>query len=233
MNSGKKKCNKEEIDTMPVRQLLADIAVFNQCLVGSDDLIEDVKPLRVNFNSFKVFFGNELTAQAGSVPPTLIEVPQPKSDALYTILVVDADAPARGGAPFIPPNTTPGVGVRDNILHYGIVNIPVQGSKEKSKSCNYVRLQIERGFTFAAWRGVQPPPNSGYHRYALLVYEQPHRIDTSRPALTFIPPNNAVARAHFWPDTFLSAALGGGNSAKLVAMNYFVVRNLVLAPLLT
>lgn len=232
MNSGKKKCNKEEIDTMPVRQLLADVAVFNQGLVGSDEPIEDVKPLHVNFNSFKVFFGNELTVQAASVPPTLIEVSQPKSNALYTLLMIDADAPARAGAPFIPPNTTPGVGVRDNILHYGIVNIPVQGGKDKSKSCNYVRLPIERGFTFAPWRAINPPANSGYHRYVFLLYEQPRRINTGLPALTVIPAGNP-ARAHFWPDTFLSAALEGGNSAKLVATNYFVSRNLVLTPLLT
>eukprot|EP01118_Nematostelium_gracile_P004016 TRINITY_DN1475_c0_g1_i1.p1 TRINITY_DN1475_c0_g1~~TRINITY_DN1475_c0_g1_i1.p1 ORF type:complete len:170 (-),score=41.59 TRINITY_DN1475_c0_g1_i1:108-617(-) len=65
---------------------------------------------------------------------------------LYTLLMVDPDAPSR-------ENPT-----KRCYRHWGVVNIP--GNK------------IGEGKIVTEYMGPAPPPNSGTHRYVFLVYEQ-------------------------------------------------------------
>ncbi|XP_034239377.1 protein D3-like [Thrips palmi] len=108
--------------------------------------------LQVNFaNNLKASYGNELT-------PTQVK-DQPvfswsgTSGDLFTVFMVDPDAPSRQNASL------------RCYLHFAVANVP--------------QNDVAHGTILAPYMGSAPPKDSGLHRYTLLVYKQPGFIQTS------------------------------------------------------
>lgn len=110
--------------------------------------------------------GGELTpTQVKDLPMFNYEA---KKDQLYTLAMVDPDAPSRK-----EPTLR-------EILHYLVVNIP--------------GTSVEKGDTLAEYIGSGPPKGTGLHRYIFLVYEQRSgKIDSSMK----IPKTSRQGRVNF------------------------------------
>uniref|UniRef100_A0A183FVM5 Phosphatidylethanolamine-binding protein n=1 Tax=Heligmosomoides polygyrus TaxID=6339 RepID=A0A183FVM5_HELPZ len=101
--------------------------------------------LQVTFQGYqKASLGNELSPSAALSEPTLGW--KADSNTLYTVIMVDPDAPSRKN-PFL-----------SDYLHWLVVN--VRGNS------------VKNGDELASYRGPAPPPGSGAHRYYLLLYKQ-------------------------------------------------------------
>lgn len=96
--------------------------------------------------------GNELTPTQVKDEPTVVWEPKQETP-LYTLLMVDPDAPTRSDPKY------------REILHWAVVNIPGN--------------QISQGQTLAEYIGSGPPEGTGLHRYIFLVYSQSKKIEES------------------------------------------------------
>lgn len=105
--------------------------------------------VEVNYRGNPVVQGNELSAQQTRKRPR-INYPNARRGKLYTIIMVDPDAPSRE-FPLASP-----------FLHYMVINAP--------------RANNLAGDTVVDYLGPTPPPATGFHRYVFLVYEQRGRI---------------------------------------------------------
>ncbi|KAH8276782.1 hypothetical protein KR026_000654 [Drosophila bipectinata] len=110
--------------------------------------------------------GNELTPTQVKDTPT-VQWCAPEGDSLYTLLMVDPDAPTRQDPKF------------REILHWAVVNI--KGN------------DIATGFPLAAYIGSGPPEGTGLHRYIFLVYRQGNKIEEGQT----IPNNVRAGRLNF------------------------------------
>uniref|UniRef100_A0A914VWK0 Uncharacterized protein n=1 Tax=Plectus sambesii TaxID=2011161 RepID=A0A914VWK0_9BILA len=124
---------------------------------AKDAIVSDIIPrapktlLSVNYASYSASLGNELNRATTQTPPSLdwpIE-----SGALYTIAMVDPDAPSRKHP------------LAREWRHWLVVNV-------KSKD-------VSSGRTLTSYQGPSPPSSSGLHRYVLLVYKQKAEITNS------------------------------------------------------
>jgi len=106
----------------------------------------------VAFESAKAELGKELTPTQVQHAPTVEW--EANSDKFYTVVMTDPDAPSRDNP------------IRGEWLHWTVVNIP--GSS------------LSEGEIMAEYVGAGPPPNTGLHRYVVVVLEQPSKIDTAR-----------------------------------------------------
>ncbi|XP_036325333.1 protein D2-like [Rhagoletis pomonella] len=117
--------------------------------------IIDVIPkarLEVSYPSgAKVELGKEITPIEVKDEPTVTW--EADNDALYTLIMVDPDAPSRAEPTF------------REILHWLVVNIPGN--------------EVTQGETIAAYAGSAPPQGTGLHRYIFLVFKQAGKIDTT------------------------------------------------------
>ncbi|XP_054726080.1 phosphatidylethanolamine-binding protein homolog F40A3.3-like [Anastrepha obliqua] len=118
--------------------------------------IIDTKPkalLEVNYPSgVKADLGKELTPTQVKDQPTVTW--KAESDALYTLVMVDPDAPSRAEPTY------------REILHWLVINIPAN--------------KVAEGQTVAEYVGSGPPEGTGLHRYIFLVFKQPAKIDTTK-----------------------------------------------------
>ena len=89
------------------------------------------------------------------------------SDKLYTLVMVDPDAPSRK-----EPKLR-------EILHFMIANIP--------------GTDVAKGDTLAEYIGSGPPQGTGLHRYIFLLYEQKARLQSNLR----IPKTSRVGRINF------------------------------------
>ncbi|KAF7269065.1 hypothetical protein GWI33_017823 [Rhynchophorus ferrugineus] len=103
----------------------------------------------------EVEFGKELTPTEVKEQPTVSWEANPEK--LYTLMMVDPDAPSRSNP------------IYREINHWLVVNI--KGS------------DISTGQTITEYRGSRAPKNSGLHRYIFLVHEQPGPITVDNPDL--------------------------------------------------
>lgn len=108
----------------------------------------------------KVTYPSGVSADLGKeLTPTQVK-DQPEvtwtadDDGLYTLLMVDPDAPSR---------ETP---TYREILHWLVINIP--GNK------------LSEGQTIAEYIGSGPPEGTGLHRYIFLVFKQAGKISTDK-----------------------------------------------------
>ncbi|XP_073818982.1 protein D3-like [Musca autumnalis] len=98
----------------------------------------------------EVELGKELTpTQVKDKPEVSWETDE---GALYTLLMVDPDAPSRQDPTY------------REALHWLVINIPGKG--------------ISKGQTVAEYIGSGPPDGSGLHRYVFLVFKQEKNIST-------------------------------------------------------
>jgi len=97
--------------------------------------------------------GQELATAVAAEPPMEFHW-SGKPDQLYTVLMVDPDAPSRSD-----PSMR-------SFLHWAIVNCPGE--------------ERDRGDTIAEYTGPAPPPGSGLHRYVFIVYQQTAKADVSK-----------------------------------------------------
>lgn len=108
--------------------------------------------LIVKYGDEVVRQGNELSLdQVKDAPRTYL--PRTKRGKLYTIFMLDPDAPSRG-FPLLSP-----------LLHYMVANAP--------------RGDNLLGDEIVPYTPPAAPPGTGYHRYVFLVYEQKTRISPS------------------------------------------------------
>lgn len=95
--------------------------------------------------------GNELKpSQVKTLPKISFEG---KSDKLYSLLMVDPDAPSRKDPKF------------REFCHFVVVNIP--------------GTEVTKGDTLVEYIGSGPPLGTGLHRYVFLLYEQKAKITSS------------------------------------------------------
>lgn len=100
----------------------------------------------------KVELGKELTpTQVKDQPEVTWEA---EAGALYTLLMVDPDAPSRQEPTY------------REILHWLVINVP--GNK------------VADGQVVAEYIGSGPPEGSGLHRYVFLVFKQEGKITTDK-----------------------------------------------------
>lgn len=130
----------------------------------------DVKPSA----SIGIEWPSGVTAQQGNeLTPTQVK-DQPKfsfdakPDKLYTLAMVDPDAPSRQ-----EPKLR-------EILHFMIANIP--GS------------DVSKGDTFAEYIGSGAPDKTGLHRYIFLLFEQKEKLKSD---LMNIKKTSRVGRVNF------------------------------------
>lgn len=106
----------------------------------------------VNYDGVYVRLGNELRMRQVMAAPR-IHYRNAKPGKLYTIFMLDPDAPSRD-YPVVSP-----------MLHYMVINAPYADNAA--------------GETLLPYLTPAPLPVTGYHRYVFLVYEQTGRIKPS------------------------------------------------------
>ncbi|XP_013100102.2 protein D3-like [Stomoxys calcitrans] len=116
--------------------------------------------------------GNELTpTQVKNAPTAEWNV---EDAVLYTLLMIDPDAPSRKNPTF------------REYQHWLVVNIP--GSA------------IDKGDVLTAYVGSGPPKGTGLHRYIFLLYKQMGKLKFSEK---HIPKNSGNDRGKFCTQTFV------------------------------
>lgn len=98
------------------------------------------------------------------------------ANRLYTVSLVDPDAPSRDEPIF------------GQWVHWLVVNVPGR--------------DIARGDTLVEYIGAAPPAGSGRHRYVLAVYEQSHKIPLDN--LTRITRTQGSGRSKWNVDRFVA-----------------------------
>ncbi|CAN7990581.1 unnamed protein product [Ixodes hexagonus] len=123
------------------------------------DLIDAVPEavFDVTFPAGQVLMGNAFTPKQASEHPSAIVFPR-EENAVYTLAMLDPDAPSRRDPKFRP------------ILHWLVVNVPAGDSKAP--------LNLKRATVLMTYRGPKPPLGSGPHRYVFLAYKQKEAIAT-------------------------------------------------------
>ncbi|XP_019870681.2 protein D2-like [Aethina tumida] len=122
------------------------------------DVIDSVPPdtLEVKYQSGATpNNGNVLTPTQVKSPPTVTW--KTEGDNLYALCMTDPDAPSRQAPKFREWH------------HWLVVNIPGK--------------DIGKGEVLSEYIGAGPPKNTGLHRYVLLVYKQPGKINCDEPRL--------------------------------------------------
>ncbi|XP_065354284.1 protein D2-like [Calliphora vicina] len=126
--------------------------------MDSDGIIPDIidsKPeaiAHMTYGSVDVCLGNELKPKQVKDQPKVTWNADEKS--LYTLLMVDPDAPSRDTPTY------------REILHWLVINVP--GSN------------VSEGQVVAEYIGSGPPEGSGLHRYVFLVFKQADKILTDK-----------------------------------------------------
>ncbi|CAF0924226.1 unnamed protein product [Brachionus calyciflorus] len=106
----------------------------------------------------------------------------------YTLLMVDPDAPTRKSPKF------------KEWMHWMVVNIPGNTVAQGEEKVGYV--------------GAAPPKDTGLHRYVLMVFKQPGRLDFHD--VHVITPISGKHRPGFHTKQFVK----GHNLGPLVAANF-------------
>ncbi|KAK7791191.1 hypothetical protein R5R35_005394 [Gryllus longicercus] len=120
-----------------------------------DDFVPDVvrhppvDVLAVRFGDKQLGLGEELTPTQVKAPPALTW--EANAQDFYTVCMTDPDAPSRA----TPTNR--------EFLHWLVGNVP--GG------------DVARGEVLAEYVGSGPPLGTGLHRYVLLVFRQPGRME--------------------------------------------------------
>ena len=96
--------------------------------------------------------GNVLTPTLVKNAPTVTWTDEPNT--LYTVVMTDPDAPSREEPTY------------REWLHWVVVNVPGSG-------------RVAEGQSHFGYVGAGPPPDTGLHRYVVLVYKQGDRIEPS------------------------------------------------------
>ncbi|KAG5878106.1 hypothetical protein JTB14_017973 [Gonioctena quinquepunctata] len=112
--------------------------------VAPNDILEVTYPSGV-----KVDLGNELTPTQVKDEPKLKWRAQ--DNILYTVAMVDPDAPSRAD-----PSVS-------EVLHWLVGNVP--------------GIDVTKGDTIAEYIGSGPPLDTGLHRYIFLIYKQKEKIN--------------------------------------------------------
>ncbi|CEQ40929.1 SPOSA6832_02587, partial [Sporobolomyces salmonicolor] len=136
-----------------------------------------------------VHFGNEVAIEDAQAPPVVEFTAKP---VLYTLLVLDPDAPSRS-TPYWSP-----------FLHYALPGLKPKHGKVEMTSDALVE-----------WTPPAPPAGSGPHRYVYLLYLQPTlsvSLPASRPSV-----NTTEDRMSFPHEDFIKE-----NKLKLVGANYMI-----------
>lgn len=140
--------------------------------MDSFDLIPDVidkEPL----NILKVKFQGRLLKPGDILVPKSVKLMpelewRDENTSLYTIFMIDPDAPSRNDHRF------------REFLHWLVINAPLNN--------------IKRGDTIAGYVGAGPPKGTGLHRYIILVFKQKERIKFEEAKIS---KNSAFGRARF------------------------------------
>ncbi|XP_064482532.1 protein D1-like [Ornithodoros turicata] len=115
------------------------------------DVVDEApgRTLVVKYDDTEVLIGRRLDLKTTANAPG-IELEPDK--ALYTLVMVDPDAPSR-------KNPT-----RKHWLHWLVVNIPAKGG-------------VSAGDTITPYNGPSPPSGTGLHRYVFLLYAQTSPVE--------------------------------------------------------
>lgn len=162
--------NINSVEAGPVKEKSKTMASLDN--IVKEQVVPDVidsKPaasIRIKYLSgAEVLQGNVLTpTQVKDLPKVTFDA---KSDQLYTLLMVDPDAPSRVKPTF------------REILHFAISNIP--GG------------DLSKGETMAEYIGSGPPKGTGLHRYVFLVFLQKGKLESSMK----IPKTSRAGRTNF------------------------------------
>ncbi|KAH9392842.1 Phosphatidylethanolamine-binding protein 1 [Tyrophagus putrescentiae] len=122
--------------------IFASVFLLFSELAHCEDLV-------IEYGNVAVHQGTELTPKQTHLPPTVLSWPT-EPETLYTLLVTDADVPAK---------------VRE-INHWTIVNI--------------AGTNVATGETLEQYTGANPPQGSGTHRYVFRVYKQSEKNHMKR-----------------------------------------------------
>eukprot|EP00808_Paulinella_micropora_P025967 g61366.t1 len=129
-----------------------------------------------------------------------------KQDKLYTVVILDPDAPSRKkptNGPWLHYLIVNVPGADIYWLHYLIVNIP--GADTGSGKC------------LAEYVGVGAPKGTGHHRYVYLVYQQKEKMEAQEKPMKAAGGGGAGRSKFSWLDGFVAKNLKG---ASLVAANF-------------
>ncbi|XP_012161885.1 protein D2 isoform X2 [Ceratitis capitata] len=127
--------------------------------------------LKINYKGVTAENGIELTPTQVAAQPTIEW--NAESEAFYTLIMTDPDAPSRKDPKF------------REFHHWLVANIP--GGN------------VNNGDVLTAYVGSGPPQGTGLHRYVFLIYKQPAKIRFQEPR---IPKNSSQNRPNFRSATF-------------------------------
>ncbi|XP_049879006.1 protein D3-like [Pectinophora gossypiella] len=131
----------------------------------------------------EVNYGNKLTPSQASQPPIVSWQTSIGTGPLYTIVMLDPDAPSRA-------NPT-----KRNWLHWLVGNVPGK--------------DVARGEILAGYNGPAPPKASGLHRYVLLVFQQNGRLSFNENYLDNSPSRGGFNLNNFVANYELGEPIAG------------------------
>ncbi|KAL1460506.1 hypothetical protein WDU94_012483 [Cyamophila willieti] len=135
-------------------------------IVGGGPMSDIQVLYNVNGTLATAAFGNELTPTEVKDKPIIFWFGNPHS--LYTLMMIDPDAPSRSDQKLSP------------ILHFLVGNIPGH--------------DVNKGDIIVDYVGAQPPKDVGLHRYIFLLYHQLRKINFKEP---MIPSSSMEGRLNF------------------------------------
>lgn len=147
------------------------------------------------FPSGQVAMGNVFTLDQASRCPSAISFPR-QEGAVYTLAMLDADAPTRKFPKFRP------------VLHWLVVNVDAGNPKAP--------LNLKRAAVLMKYRGPKPPLGSGPHRYVLLAFQQKEPIPSPTTLMVPFEKRTNYNMTKFMVEHSLS---------KPVAANYFLTED--------
>ena len=130
--------------------------------INGGPLVDIPDVLVGSFNAtvlLQISFPSGIAADNGNmIAPSQVRRPpvvafKPAQGRLYTLIMVDPDAPSRAEPMY------------REFVHWAVVNMP---------GCD-----VTAGETVAPYFGAAPPCNSGPHRYFIFLYEQPQPLSAT------------------------------------------------------
>lgn len=163
----------------------------------------------LSFGSRPIALGEFITPQQ-TVGRPVVHWPEADAHSLYTLVLLDPDAPSASN-----PSASPW-------LHWLVVN--VRGSTLRHR--RDLPLTSSSDSVRVVYASATPPQQTGTHRYILYVYHQTEKLKLfeteHEPVTKLINQRDTVDRARWQLDRFVQLAATAGVDLVLQAGTYFI-----------
>jgi len=151
-------------------------------------------------SSHTVNLGNVLSIATTQSTPTILAPTD--HNMYYTIMMIDPDALSRSVHEF------------RHFLHWLVINVEGKGGAALDTNGHGAH-------TVCSYLGPAPPPDTGYHRYIQLIYQQPNKISDVKTVKS-IAENSMEERKSFHPHLWLQQTFHSQTQPVLRAANFYL-----------